>query len=136
METENLNGTLVLIRPDLQNDPAKGQGKLAYIKYVPEQTSGLYVSLFNGEEAFYNPGELLRLKDKQEIFKCLMEHGVNLDVSDFKALYKISLLQDNGTSAAEVRALQIARANPSIWPRALEIVPSQQKLEMSRFYGR
>jgi hypothetical protein len=136
METENLNGTLVLIRPDLENDPAKGQGKVAFIKYVPQQMEGMYVSLLNGQEAFYKPDELLRLKDKNELFRGLMDNGTSLDVNDFKALYKISLLQDKGTSTALVQALEIARDNPSVWPRALDSLAPEQNLELAKSYSR
>jgi hypothetical protein len=136
METENLNGTLVLIRPDLDNDPAKGQGKVAFIKYAPQQMDGFYVSLLNRQEAFYKPEELMRLKDKNEIFRNLTENGTKLDVPDFKALYKISLLQDQGTSTAEVKALEIARDNPSVWSRTLESLTPRQNLEMARSYSR
>ena len=136
METENLNGTLVLIRPDIVNDTVKGQGKVAFIKYAPQQMEGMYVSLLNGGEAFYKPDELLRLKDKNEIFKGLMEHGTSLDVQDFKALYKISLLQDKGTSTALVQALEIARDNPSVWPRTLDSLAPEQNLVLARNYTR
>lgn len=136
METENLNGTLVLVRPDLENDPARGQGKVGFIQYAPKEMEGLYVSLLTDQEGFYKPDELLRLKNKHEVFKGLMENGANLDVSDFKALYKISLLQDRGTTSAEIQALEIARDNPSIWPRALEPVVAQQNLELTRTYSR
>ena len=132
METESLNGTLVLIRPDLQNDPVKGQGRVALIKYTPQQMEGLYVSFPNGEQAFYKGDELLRLKDKSEIFKTLMDSGASLDVNDFKALYKISLLQDKGTSAALVQALEIARDNPSVWPGTLASLAPAQSLELTR----
>jgi hypothetical protein len=136
METKNLNGTLVLIRPDLENDPVKGQGKVACIKYAPQQMEGLYVSFLNGQEAFYKPDELLQLKDKHEVFKELMENGINLDVKDFKALYKICLLQDKGTGTALVQALEIARDNPSVWPRTLVPLARQQNLALDRSYSR
>lgn len=136
METEKLNGTLVLVRPDLENDPVKGQGQVAFIKYTPQQMDGLYVSMLNGREAFYKPEELFRLKDRQEIFKELMENGINLDARDFKALYKISLLQDKETTASLVQALEIARDNPGVWPRTLEPIAPQRNLEAARSYGR
>jgi hypothetical protein len=130
MENVNLTGTLVLVRPDLENDPVKGQGKVACIKYIPQQMDGLYVSFLNGKEAFYRPEELLRLKEKHEIFSELMVNGSSLDVNEFKALYKISQLQDKGTGLALVQALEIARDNPSIWPRAAESF-GEHKLELS-----
>lgn len=136
METENLNGTLVLIRLDIKNDPVNGQGKVAIIKYAPQQIEGLYVSLLNGQEAFYKKDELLRLRDKNKVLKELIEKGSLLDVGDFKALYKISLLQEKGTSAALVQALEIARDNPSVWPRALVCVAPQQSLELTRSHTR
>jgi len=131
MDTSNLNGTLVLIRPDLENDPVKGQGKIAYIRYTPQQMEGLYVSFLNGQEAFYKPDELVRLKDKQEIFKELMENGSSLGVNEFKALYKISQLQQRGTNLALTQALEIARNNPSIWPRAVELLVVERKPALS-----
>jgi len=136
METENLNGTLVLVRPDLENDPVRGQGKVGFIQYAPKNMEGLYVALLTDQAGFYQPDELLRLKDKHEVFKELMENGTSMDLNDFKALYKISLLQDRGTTSGEVQALEVARDNPSIWSRALESLTPKQTLEMAKSYSR
>jgi hypothetical protein len=136
MKTENLNGTLVLVRPDLENDPARSQGKVGFIQYTPTQMDGLYVSLLTGQEGFYKPDELLRLKPKQEISKELFENATNLPLDDFKALYKIGLLQERGTTASEINALEIARDHPSVWSRSLTAVAAQQSLELAKTYSR
>lgn len=126
----------MLIRPDLKDDPIKAQGKIGFIQYAPKSMDGLYVSLLGEQDGFYKPDELLRMKGKHEIFKDLMENGTSLDANDFKTLYKISLLQDRGTTSAEIQALELARDNPSVWPRTLESLAPKQNLELARTYGR
>jgi hypothetical protein len=136
MNNENLNGTLVLVRPDLTIDPASRQGKVAIVTYDREQSKEVYVSFNNGREAIYPPEFLLKLKDKQTILSDLTANGRSMPLDNFKDLYKISLLLDRGTNIAQWQALEIAGNNPAIWDKALQPAKLVEKLTLDKAYTR
>jgi len=136
MNNESLNGTLVLVRPDLTVDPANGQGKVAIVTYDREQSKEVYVAFNNGKEAIYPPEFLLKLKDKQTILNDLMANGSAMPLDNFKDLYKVSLLLDRGTNTAHWQALEVAGHNPAIWDKALQAAKPVEKLALEKAYTR
>jgi len=136
MNTESLNGTLVLVRPDLTVDPANGQGKVAIVNYESPQSQQVYVAFNNGREAIYPPEFLLKLKDKNTILKDLTANGSAMPLNNFKDLYKISLLLDRGTSIARWQALELAGQNPAIWDKALQPAKPIEKQALEKAYAR
>jgi len=135
MENENLTGSLVLVHPELENDPLKKQGQIGILTY-PRELHEMYVSFPGGAEGIYEWNNLLKLKGKQEIFDDLMKNGSAMEQNDFKAMYKIMLLQDRGTSKGTIDALEIARDNPGIWDRALEPLMQTEKINLEKAYTR
>ena len=73
---------------------------------------------------------------KSEIFPDLMANGSKLDLSEYKDLYKISLLQDRGRSTDIVHALEIAAKNPAIWDKSLVAVDQLLAPRMAQSVGR
>ncbi|MBD1395176.1 hypothetical protein [Mucilaginibacter glaciei] len=136
MKNESLNGTLVMVSPDLENDPAKGQGKIALVNYESLHDNEIYVAFDNGQEAVYHPDALLRLKGKEEILAELMDNGSEIRGDDYKDLYKITMLQDRGTAKAEWQALEIAQQNPRIKNAALEPAKPGIAIELQKSYSR
>lgn len=133
--SENLNGTLVLIDPELKNDPLKAQGQVGYIKYASQQRDEIYVGFTDGREAFYQPSELLRLKTRQELFEDL-NNGAFISFQDFKALYKVATLLDRETNLSNIQALEVARDNPAIWDKALDRIPAREKQQLAHQFAR
>lgn len=136
MNNDNLHATLVMVHPDLKNDPLQNQGKIAVVNYDRDYNHEVYVAFENGQNAVYHPAELLRLKDKQEVFNDLMANGTAMEPGDFKALYKIILLQERQTPKANLDALEIARDNPGIWERALEAPKQNRSVELNKAFTR
>ncbi|SHM92549.1 hypothetical protein [Mucilaginibacter sp. OK098] len=136
MDNESLNGTLVLVRPDLTVDPANGQGKVAIVNYESQQSKEVYVAFNNGREAIYPPESLLKLKNKNTILNDLMANGTAIPLSNFKDLYKISLLLDRGTNIAHWQALEVAGHNPEIWDKALQPAKPIEKQALEKAYAR
>lgn len=132
MNNENLNGTLVFVRPDLTIDPANGQGKVAIVTYDREQSKEIYVAFNNGKEAVYPPESLLKLKDKKTILDDLKANGSAMQLDNFKDLYKISLLLDRGTSTAQWQALEIAGQNPAIWDKSMQPAKAAEKQALEK----
>lgn len=135
MENGNLAGTLVLVRPDLENDPGEKLGKIGVLTLAFSEREN-YVRFPEGSEAFYPASQVLMLKDKQTVFNDITENGSSIPLDDFKAMYKIMLLQDRGTSQALYSALAIANDHPGVQERVLESISPAQKQEISKTYGR
>ncbi|SEN02264.1 hypothetical protein SAMN05192574_102208 [Mucilaginibacter gossypiicola] len=136
MNNESLNGTLVLVRPDLTVDPANGQGKVAIVTYDRVQSKEVYVALNNGSEAVYPPEFLLKLKDKKTILNDLTANGSTMPLANFKDLYKIGLLLERGTNTAHWQSLEVAAHNPGIWDKALQPAKPVEKLGLEKAHSR
>lgn len=131
-----LLGTLALVHPGLENDPAERQGKIGVITYVDALKEQVYLSFEGGQEGRYQADELLRLKERDKLFPDLMKNAGSLDLHDFKTLFKISNLQDMGRGQDHWQALEIARDNPTVWEGSLvslsDSVSQKQAQPLSR----
>ncbi|MGF7036943.1 hypothetical protein [Mucilaginibacter lappiensis] len=136
MNKNELHGTLVLVHPGLENDPAGQQGKVGILTYV-DSSDEIFVSFDNNQtEGKYSPNALLQLKDRSELYPAMMEEAASMNLEDYKDLYKISLLQDRGRNIDIWNALEIAGNNPAIWSRSLVPVENSIPLKMDQFVGR
>lgn len=135
MENQNLAGTLVLVQPDLENEPGAKRGQIGVLTLAFSEKEN-YVRFPEGGEAFYPAEQVMMLKDKQAVFNDLTNIGSSMPLDDFKAMYKIMLLQDRGTSQALYSALAIANDHPGVQERVLEPITPTQKQELSQTYSR
>jgi hypothetical protein len=135
MQKENLNGTLVLVLPDLENDPTTKQGQIGVMTYA-RSASENHVRFPEGNEAIYPAEQVLKLKNKQQVLDDLTKNGPSMPLDDFKAMYKIMLLQDRGTSQASFSALAIAKDNPGVRGIVLESINPVQNQELAQSLGR
>ncbi|QXV63674.1 hypothetical protein INP83_11180 [Mucilaginibacter sp. 21P] len=135
MENGSLNGTLVLVRPDLTFDPAGGQRKVGVVNYDRPQSNEIYVAFDHGREAIYPPEALVRLKDTQTILNDLTSNGSKMPLDVFKDLYKIIMLLDRGTNTGSRQALEIAGKNPAVWERALQPAKPAEKEVLKKSYS-
>jgi len=76
------------------------------------------------------------LKSKEEVLQQLMKNGPDMPLDDFKALYKIMMYQDRGTSSGIFDALELARDHPAIWDNILENVDRSEKIEVTNEMSR
>lgn len=128
MNNENLNGTPVLVKPATENDTGQSKALIGVLTDARSATENL-VRFPGGGEAYYQANEISKLKDKRQVFNDLNKNGTSMEVADFKAMYKIMLLQDRGSSQALFAALAIARDNPGIQKRVIEPLIPEQKQE-------
>ncbi|WDF77035.1 hypothetical protein PQ469_24435 [Mucilaginibacter sp. KACC 22773] len=135
MENATLAGTLVLVQPDLENDTGRNKGQIGVLTYARSETEN-YVRFPEGGEAYYPAPQVLMLKDKKQVFDDLTNNGSSMPLDDFKAMYKIMLLQDRGTSQALYAALALANDHPGVQERVLESISPAQKQELSKAYSR
>ncbi|QEM06234.1 hypothetical protein DIU31_022935 [Mucilaginibacter rubeus] len=135
MENQTLAGTLVLVQPDMENDPDAKRGHIGVLTLTFSEKEN-YVKFPEGGESYFPAEQVMMLKDKQAVFNDLTNNGSSMPLDDFKAMYKIMLLQDRGTSQALYSALAIANDNPGIQERVLEPIIPTQKQELSKTYSR
>lgn len=135
MNNESLTGTLVLVRPDFENGTAPKHGHIGVLTLAFSQREN-YVRFPEGGEAFYPAEQVLMLKDKKEVFNDITNNGSSMPLDDFKAMYKIMLLQDRGTSQALYAALALANDHPAVQERVLESIRPTPKQELAKSYGR
>jgi len=109
--TDDLTGTLVLVHPDLQDDPANRQNHIGMITHADIANDNFIVSFGKGEQALYSSDALLILKPANDIYRDLLSHQKELEKADFKALFQISLLQEHGTSGQNKSAIMLAMQN-------------------------
>lgn len=136
MNNENLIGTLAMVHPDLVHDPARKQGQVGVVTYIGKENHEIYMSFPGNGEGVYNGDAVLRLKNKNEILETLVNEGDHMEVDDFKALYKITMLQERNTSTGVLDALEIARDNPNIWNKTLETANEAQNLQLEKAHSR
>lgn len=135
MKNEKVTGSLVLVDPQVKNDPMNKQGQIGILTYAREANEN-YVSFPKGGESVYAAKDLLLLKPKAEILKELMQNGHQLPVSDFKAMYKMMMLQDLGGASNLMSAMEIARDHPGIRDKTLEAVDRSEKINVENTLSR
>lgn len=116
---EDLTGTLVLVHPELKDDPVSKQGQTGMLLYLDAEKDDAYVTFGKGEKALYSSDALLVFKTPQEIYQELMGNTRELPIPDMKALYRIGMLLDNRTSEGAKEAMKIAAENPGVHARAM-----------------
>lgn len=135
MENQNLVGTIVLVQPDLENDSGMKRGHIGVLTMSFSEKEN-YVRFPEGGEAYFPAAQVMMLKDKQEVFNDLTNNGSSMPLDDFKAMYKIMLLQDRGTSQAIYSALAIANDSPGVQERVLESINPAPKQDLAKTYAR
>lgn len=136
MNNDDLIGTLALVHPGLANDPAKKQGQVGVVTYVGKENHEIYMSFPGSGEGVYTADHVFSLKDKGKVLETLVNEGDDMPLEDFKALYKITMLQDRGTSSGILDALEIARDHPNLWDKTLNNAAIAKNLELQKAYAR
>ncbi|WP_183580298.1 hypothetical protein HDF18_13200 [Mucilaginibacter sp. X5P1] len=130
--TDDLTGSLVLVHPDLQDDPAKKQNQIGIITHADIENDNVIVSFGKGEQALYSTDALLTLKSANDIYRDLLNNNKDLDKSDFKALFQISLLQEYGTSGQNKSAIELAMKNDTLRNYSMVTLEDSLKANLSQ----
>ena len=130
-QSDDLTGTLVLVHPDLPEDPVNKQGQMGMIMFAEPEKDDIYVTFGKNERALYSSDALLVFKKTADIYKEIMTNTKDIPVPDMKALYRIGTLLENGTSKGAKEAMQLALENPGVHSRAMETLQSKLGLEVN-----
>lgn len=129
-QSDDLTGTMVLVHPELPEDPVNKQGQTGMIMFADLDKDDIYVTFGKNERALYGSDALLVFKKPNDIYKELMTNVRDIPVSDMKALYRIGMLLDTGTGKDVKEAMQLAVDNPGIHSRAMETLQSKLGLDV------
>ena len=130
--TDDLTGMLVLVHPDLKDDPALKQNQIGMITHADLENDNIIVSFGKGEQALYSTDALLILKPANDIYRDLMSNNKELDKADFKALFQINLLQEYGTSGQNKSAIELAMKNETLRSYSMVTLEDSLKAEPSQ----
>ncbi|MES2108731.1 MAG: hypothetical protein V4577_08295 [Bacteroidota bacterium] len=136
MTNNELLGTLVLVHPNLENHPAGREGDIGIVAYVDSPKNEVYLRFTDEAEAVYPSDALFMLKDSDKIFPEAAIDRSNMNMDNYKDLYKINTLQSMGRGKDIMNALEIARDNPGIWPSSLVSVEESLGLRHNQYVGR
>lgn len=129
-QSDDLTGTMVLVHPELPEDPVNKQGQTGMIMFADLEKDDIYVTFGKNERALYGSDALLVFKKPNDIYKELMTNVRDIPVPDLKAIYRIGMLLDNGTSKDAKAAMQLAIDNPGVHSRAMETLQSKLGLNV------
>lgn len=132
---DELKGTIVLIHPDLPNDPANRQNQIGRISHADLMNDDIFVN-FEGEQALYASDALLVLRSNEEIHQNLADMAYETPFRTLKALTQIDLFLRYGGEKKDMKAMEIARLNPDVQHHCLETLAGQLYKDISKNYGR
>ncbi|MFF5380441.1 hypothetical protein [Pedobacter suwonensis] len=92
---EELTGQLVLVHPDLIQDPVSRQGQVGVIAMADLKSDTITVGFGGSPLGRYSADALLVLKEKNELYRDIMHDPKSLEADTFKQLLKINMLQEN-----------------------------------------
>lgn len=113
--SDELIGQLVLVHPELTSDPAGKSGQVGIITGTELENDNVYVGFGKRGQGRYGTDALLLLKPAEQLKALLNEHKQVLSVTDYKALFQISLLQEFRQSTANTKtAMSLALQSETI----------------------
>jgi len=123
---------LVLVHPELTNDPANRQNQIGIISQANLGTDDIFVS-FGGEQALYASDALLVFQPQDEIHSNLAQLAYETSFPILKALTQVDLFLRYGGESGAAKAMVIAQANPEIHELCLETL--QEQIERNQSLG-
>lgn len=117
-----LTGQLVLVHPELSDDPAERQNTIGIITFADLSMDDFYVGFQDNTTGRYASNALLILKPMDEIHQLLVDRGDLLSFPDLKALTHLDLTLRYATGDRTWSALQLAANNPAIQTLCLDVL--------------
>jgi len=105
--TDELTGMLVLVHPELNNDPSGKQGKVGIITGADLDQDNIYVSFGKGEQALYSTDALLVFKPEKDLYTAIMTKAKDAGPDVFKKLFEVNLMQQHGITPLVKKAMQL-----------------------------
>lgn len=126
----SLTGRIVLVHPELYDDPAGKTGKTGSIRSAVVGRDDFIVDFPDGKMGLYAANALMVLRAPAEIHRQLDNDKGQLLLSQRLLLYKMALIQTHGYPEQVPAALERAKNSPVI--RDLALVTLEDKLGIQK----
>lgn len=127
---EELTGHLVMVHPNLKNDPVHRQGQVGIITSTDLAKDEVYVGFGNSPLGLYSTDALLVLKSHNVIYEDILTHIKEMDTPDFKTLMEITILQERNSVNYLRDAMELAATNEKTL--AYSTLSLQEKLGLAQ----
>ncbi|MDB5087875.1 MAG: hypothetical protein JWR09_1869 [Mucilaginibacter sp.] len=134
MTDDELTGTIVMVHPELFDDPVGRNGEIGVITVTDLSDDLVRVKFEDDQRGLYATNALLIFKPSEQIYQQLKQEAMQLTPATFKDLKNIALLLDYGTPQQQRKAMEIAQKNPVSASSAL--VSLEESLGISQTYKR
>jgi hypothetical protein len=132
--SNELTGTLVLVHPELTEDPAMRQGQIGIITGADLENDDVFVSFGKGERALYSTDALLVFKPTEEVYNLLMNDARKASQEDFKTLFQVNLMQQHGISGLVRKAMDLVSGNKVVRDFSMDTLENQLQNQLKQNY--
>lgn len=129
---EDLTGMLVMVHPELQEDPASRQGQAGVITYADTKSDDIYVSFGKNETGLYSGDALLVMRPSNVIHREAVKNVQKLSTPDFKTLFQIARIMDSAGVKDQREAMQLALSNETVRSHSMRTLQSEIGIDRSR----
>jgi hypothetical protein len=130
--SDELTGTLVLVHPELSDDPASRQGQIGIITGADLENDDVFVSFGKGEQALYSTDALLVFKPAEDIYNLLMNDARKASQADFKALFQVNLMQQHGLTPLVRKAMDFVKDNKVVREFSMDTLENQLEMQLKQ----
>jgi len=123
--SDDLQGTPVLVHPDLPHDPARKQNEIGLIRIANVFCDEFLVGFADEKKGLYAADALLVLLPAEEIHQNLADLAYETPFAELKALTQIDLFLRYGSESKKLAAMQLARDNPAVRLLCLDTLQNQ-----------
>ena len=125
-----MRGTVVLVHPELTNDPLDKQNQVGVICEANLEHDDIYVD-FVDKTGLYTSDSLFTFLPLDD----MLPDKAQLSTENQKALYKIRAFLSYNEVNWNIKAMQIARDHPQIQPQCIETLKNQITRHDAQDYG-
>ncbi|MDT3401292.1 hypothetical protein [Mucilaginibacter terrae] len=132
MNTENLDGTLVLVKPE----PHKGedQYRIGVLTYAWWRENP-YVRFLDGGSMDYKAGHVMMFKSKYQLYEHMTIYGLAMKPEELMPMFKIFMLLEKCSIQSLIWAMEIVRDHPNLHHRILDLINLEQTIMPDRGMG-
>ena len=123
--SDDLQGTPVLVHPDLPHDPARKQNEIGLIRIANVFCDEFLVGFADEKKGLYAADALLVLLPAEEIHQNLADLAYETPFAELKALTQIDLFLRYGSESKKLAAMQLALDNPAVRLLCLDTLQNQ-----------
>jgi hypothetical protein len=135
--SDELIGTMVLIHPQLTNDPADKAGKVGIITGADLEKDNIFVGFGRAGQGVYGSDAVLLLRPAEQLKDLLEKYKVDMDVKDYGTLYQIALLKEFRQSTANIKtAMSLALQNPTVMGYSMQSLEDKLGLRQQQMMQR